>query len=198
MTTPTAAANTGIGATAGGGLLASIGSIFSGISQKNMYDYQAQVSRINSQIDQQNSEYSLNQGEQQATITGLKGAQQFGAIRANQGASNIDVNSGSTVNVQNSQKQITAMDLTTIRQNAAKTAYDWQVKSTSDLNQAGLYDKAGSNAETAGFLGAASSILGTVGSVSSKWLQGSTAGIYGSTSGGTRETMGLDNIYAVR
>lgn len=198
MTTPAAAANTGIGATAGGGLLSAVGSIFSGISQKNMYDYQAQVSRINSQIDQQNSEYSLNQGEQQATITGLKGAQQFGAIRAAQGASNIDVNSGSTVNVQNSQKQITAMDLTTIRQNAAKTAYDWQVKSTSDLNQAGLYDKAGSNAETAGFLGAASSILGTVGSVSSKWLQASTAGIYGSTSGGTRETMGLDNIYAVR
>lgn len=168
----------GIGSSLAGGILGAYGAEKSGQAQQQMYDYQAQVARINSQIDLQNRDYALNVGEIQATQEGMKAGQQFGQIRAAEGASNLDVNSGSAADVQRSQKQITAIDLTQIRSNAAKTAYDYDVKSVMDTNQASLDVMAGANAKTAGDIGAMSSILGSVSSVSSKWLQGNQAGLF--------------------
>ncbi len=168
----------GLGATLGGGILSAFGAEKSGQAQQSMYNYQAQVAKINADIDKQNAEWELNKGQIQTQQYGMKAAQQMGQIRAAQGASNIDVNSGSNALVQSSQKTITGIDMAQIRSNAAKTAYDFDVKSTMDLNQATLDTVAGKNAKTAGDIGAASSILGTVGSVSSKWLQGNQAGMF--------------------
>ena len=176
--TAAAAGTIGIGASLGGGLLSAFGAEKSGQSQQAMYDYQAQVARINSQIDKQNADWARNKGEIEATQFGLKSAQQFGQIRAAQGASNIDVNSGSSVRVQDSQRQLTRMDMGQIRANAAKVAYDFDVKSSMDLNQATLDTFAGENAKTAGDINAFSSILGTAGSVSSKWMQGQQMGMF--------------------
>jgi hypothetical protein len=169
----------GLGASLAGGLLSAFGAKKSGESQQQMYDYQAQVARINSQIDLQNRDYALNQGEIQASQYGMKAAQTFGAIRAAQGASNLDVNSGSAALVQGSERRVASIDMTQIRSNAAKVAYDYSTKSAMDLNQSTLDTMAGVNARTAGNISAASSILGTAGSVSSKWLQGKQAGLWG-------------------
>jgi hypothetical protein len=49
----------------------------------------------------------------------------------------------------------------------------------SDTNQATLDIAAGKNAAAAGDINAVSSILGTAGSVSSKWLQGNQVGLWG-------------------
>jgi len=168
----------GIGTSLAGGLLSAFGAKQTGENQQAMFNYQAQVARINSQIDKQNEEYARNQGEIQATQYGMKARQQAGAIRAAQGASNIDVNSGSAAKVQADQRFIAQTDLTQIRSNAAKVAYDYDVKSVMDLNQANLDVMAGENAKQAGQINAMSSILGTVGSVSSKWLQGGQQGMW--------------------
>jgi hypothetical protein len=148
-----------------------------------MYGYQAQVARINSQIALQNADYAREQGEQQAVIEGRKGAQQLGQIKAAQGASGLSANSGSNAQVQASQQATTSLDLTQIRANAAKTAYDFDVQSTEDINQAGLYSAAASNAATAGDISALGSIIGGAGSVSSKWLAGNQQGLWGSAGG---------------
>lgn len=179
MTSPTAIGGVGAGASLAGGLLSAYGSEKSGAAQQQMYNYQAQVAQINSQIDLQNSEYASNQGEIQAQQYGMKASQQRGQIIADQGASGIAVGAGSSARVVQSQNLVTAMDLTQIRSNAAKVAYDYQVKSTMDTNQATLDVMAGENAKTAGDINAAASILGTVGSVSSKWLSGSQSGLWG-------------------
>jgi cbb3-type cytochrome oxidase subunit 3 len=168
----------GLGSSLAGGIMSAFGAEKSGQAQQAMYNYQAQVARINSQIDQQNAEYAINQGEQQAQQYGLQAAQQYGKIVAGQAASGFDVNSGSNVDVQRSQRTISAMDLTQIRSNAAKTAYDYNVRSTMDTNQATLDVMAGQNAKLAGDIQATSSILGSVSSVSSKWLQGSQMGMF--------------------
>lgn len=184
MADPVTLGAIGIGTTLAGGALSAFGAEKSGAATQQMYQYQAAVAQINKNIDLQNSEYAIEQGEEQAGIEGRKGAQQFGAIRATEGASNIDVNSGSAALVQSSQRAITATDMSQIRANAAKTAYDFQVRATSDSNQATLDQIAGANAKTAGDITAAASILGTVGSVSSKWLSGSQSGMFGSSLGG--------------
>jgi hypothetical protein len=181
--TASAVGGVGIGASLVGGMLSAYGAAQSGAAQQNMYNYQSQVATINANIDRQNAEYALNQGEQEAQQYGLKAAQQRGQIIANQGASGIAIGSGSSAAVVASQGQLTRMDLTQIRSNAAKTSYDYTVKATDDTNQATLDVLAGDNAKVAGDISAASSILGTVGSVSTKWLQGNTAGMWATTGG---------------
>ena len=177
-------AGVGLASSLAGGLVGAAGAASSGTAQQQMYNYQGAVAQINSKIDLQNADYAINQGEQQATQYGMKEAQQFGQIRASQGASNIDVNSGSNAQVQSSERAVGAIDTTTIRSNAAKVAFDYDTKSTMDLNQSTLDTMAGINAKTAGDINATSSILGTVGSVATKWQQANTAGLFGGGGGG--------------
>ena len=174
----------GMGATLAGGVLGAQGATQEAAATQKMYNYQAGVAKINSQIDLQNADYARNQGEVQAQQYGQKAAQQFGAIRTTQAASGLDVNTGTNAMVQDSQRKVTATDLGTIRANAAKTAYDYNVKSVMDLNQSTLDVMAGENAVAAGKIKAQASILGSVASVASKWSQGSQMGMFGGSGSG--------------
>jgi len=166
-----------MGSTLIGGIMQGEGKKQSYEAQSRVYNYQSQVAKINSDIDKQNADYAINKGEQQAVIAGMKGAQEFGHIRAGQAASGFDVNTGSNADVQAGQRKITAMDMDTIRANASKVAYDYNVKSVEDINQAGLYTMASSNASQAGDLALMSSLVSTAGSVSDKWLSGRQSGL---------------------
>ena len=66
----------GLGASLAGGILGAEGAKTTAADQQKMYNYQAGVAKINSQIDLQNADYARNQGEIQATQFGLKEAQQ--------------------------------------------------------------------------------------------------------------------------
>lgn len=187
-----AAGSIGLGSSLAGGILSAFSAEKEGQSQSQMYNYQAQVSRINAQIDRQNSEWAQQKGDIEGRQYGMKAGQQFGQIRAAQGASGLDVNSGSAKEVQQSQRTITHMDEAQIRENAGKTAYDYRFKQTQDENQAGLYDKAASDVKSAAHLKALGSIIGTAGSVSSKWMAGSQAGMFGGGSGGSISLYGPD------
>lgn len=189
----------GIGATIAGGITAAEGAKTTAAATQQSYNYQAGVAQINSAIDLQNADYARNQGDIQAMDYGLKAGQTQANIKVAQGASGLDVNSGSALAVQQSQKVITGIDTAQIRSNAAKVAYDYDVKSTMDLNQSTLDVMGGQNAITAGNIQAEASILGTVGSVASKWTQGNTAGLFGSgtSSGPASPTMGLAGIGAI-
>lgn len=178
----TALGAVGIGATLAGGITSAIGAEKTASATQQSYNYQAGVAQLNSQIDLQNADYTRQQGETQAMQYGMKQSQQEAQIKVNQAASGLDVNSGSALAVQQSQKTIGGIDTAQIRTNAAKTAYDYDVKSTMDLNQSTLDVMGGNNAIAAGNISAASSILGSVGSVSSKWLSGSQSGLFGSGS----------------
>jgi hypothetical protein len=176
---PSSIATIGIGSTLAGGIMQGVGQKQSAEAQSKMYAYQAQVAKINSDIDKQNADYAINQGEQQAVIAGMKGAQQLGQIKVTQAASGFDVNTGSNKDVQDSQRLVTGMNLDQIRANASKVAFDYSTKSVMDLNQANLDTMASADASKAGDIALASSLVSTAGSVSSKWLQANQQGIPG-------------------
>lgn len=178
---PSSIGAAGLGTSAGGSILSAFGSIASGSANQDMYDYQASIARLNSQIDLQNAEYSRQVGEQQASQYGIKAGQQMGAIKSAQASSGLDVNSGSAMDVRASQGRLNRLDTDVIRSNAAKTAYNYEIKSTMDNAQAGLYSMAGDNAMSAGLIGAGSSVLGGLGSVSGQWLQGQRVGLWSGT-----------------
>lgn len=168
----------GLGATLAGGLLQAFGAQKEGAATQQAYNYRAQVSRINADINRQNAGWARDKGEKEAVQYGMKAAQQRGQIVATQSASGLDVNSGSNREVQRSQDLIKDMDLASIRENAAKIAYDYDTKAVMDENQATLDVMAGSNAKFAGGIKALGSIIGSVSSVSSKWQQGNSIGLW--------------------
>jgi len=172
-----------VGTVAGGAVQAE-GDLQQGTREQQMYNYQSAVAQINAQIDTQNAEWARTQGEIQAVQYGQKASQQRGQIIAAQGASNIAVGSGSSAEVVRSQGLITSMDLAQIRNNAAKTAYDYDTKAIADKNQAGLDVLAGQNALEASKIKATSTMIGTASSVASKWSQASAAGMFGKAEGG--------------
>jgi hypothetical protein len=159
-------------------MLSAFGAKKEGEATQQMYNYRAGVAKINADIDRQNAAWARDKGEKEATQYGMKAAQQRGAIRAAQGASGIDIHSGSAKEVQRSQEMIKDIDLATIRSNAAKVAYDYDTKAVMDENQASLDTMTGQYAKQAGEIKAASSILGTVSTVSSRWQQGRSTGLW--------------------
>lgn len=180
-----ALAGIGMGATALGGLTSAIGSIMGGISGSNMYNYQAGIAKINSQIAKQNADYARAVGEQQAETSGMKTRAQIGSTKAIQGAHGFDVNSGSAALVRGSEAEIGQFDQSVIRSNAAKRAYGYEVEALQDTAQGKIYGMAAQGSMTQGILGATGSILGTAGSVAGKWLDASRLGIGSSSVLGT-------------
>lgn len=168
----------GLGANLAGGLLSAFGANKQGEAQQAMYNYRAQVARINADINRQNAAWARQKGEAETLQYGLKAAQQRGKIITTQAASGLDIRSGSARDVQESQEKINAMDQSTIRSNAAKIAYDYETKAVMDENQAGLDVMAGEYSREAGQYKGLESIIGTVSSVSSKWQQGRSTGLW--------------------
>ena len=181
MGTPGQMAGLGMGASAGGSLMSAGGAIASGISNSKMYDYQSGIAKLNQQIDSQNAEFAVQTGEQQALQAGLKQGAQMGQIKAAQASSGFDVRSGSAAQVRTSQAGLNTLDTNIIRSNAAKTAYNYQMQGTVAGAQASMYQMAGANALEAGGIGAASSILGGISSVSSEWTQAQRVGMFNGT-----------------
>jgi len=161
--------------------------IMGGLSSRSQYKYQQGIAQLNAKINEQNAAYQRQVGEIQAQRVGMEGAQRMGQIRATQGASNLDVNRGSQAGVQASQHAIILQDQATTRANAADRAYGYEVKKTQDVAQAGMYGAAARYALPA-------SIIGTAGSVASRWMQAASVGAApgGSGAGGWAGGMGLD------
>lgn len=163
----------GTGATIAGGVTSAMGAKYAGEAKGRMYDYQAGLAEINKKIELGNAEYARSKGEVDASIVGVKGRQQMGLIKSAQGASGVDANSGSSEQVRDSQRGATQFDESMVRSNAARVAYGHEIAA---LGKQGDVDMAKMGAETSrttGDIQATASILGTVGSVASKWYQAS-------------------------
>lgn len=157
-----------------GGGVGAYGAIESGNAAASAASYQNQVAQNNAIIANQNAQQATAAGEAQVTQSQLKTAATIGAIKTDQAASGLDVNSGSNVDVQSSAKELGELDALTIRNAAARQAYGYQTQSMSDVASGQLLSAQSSQDLTAGMFGAGGSILGGVGSAANdygKYLQ---------------------------
>lgn len=171
-------ATLGMGATALGGGVSAIGSLMSGGAQAGMYQYQAGVAKVNQRIALQNADYERAVGTVEAQRSGMKSRFTAGNIITGQVAKGFKVNSGSNAAVTDSANLVARMDQQTIQDNSLRRAYGHDIEAYKEANQESIYKAAGENAETAGQIGAISSILGSASSVSSKWYQGRQSGVW--------------------
>jgi hypothetical protein len=141
--------------------------------------YQAQVAANNQKIAQQNAQFSLASGRQQAQIQDIKTGQNLGQIKAAQAASGLDVNTGSNLDVQQSAAEIGRLDTLTIMNNAMKQSGGFLAQGQQFTAESQLDTMKASAAQTAGSIGVASSILGGASSFSDKWLGYQQKGVAG-------------------
>ncbi len=157
--------------------LSAVSAISQGQAQSASANYQAQVARVNQQIQEQNATYERQKGDVEAQSQDMKNKAALGALSAAQGASGFDMNSGSSLDTRVSARELGRLDTLTVRNNAERRAHDFDIAAMNQGAQAGLYQAQGKTSQMAGYLGAASSLIGGVSSVSDKWLKFQNAGL---------------------
>lgn len=129
------------------------GSISAGNSAKKAYDYNAQVSRERAQ-----SELDAAAAEAMQIRTDV--ARKMGDAKAAYGASGVVLGSGSPLDVMS--------DLATQGELSTQLRlYEGKLRAKSAIEQANLDTMQGKAAQTAGYYGAAGSLLGGIGKVAS-------------------------------
>jgi hypothetical protein len=172
-------------ATVVGGVISAVGAENQAAAQEKAANYQAQVAANNATIASEQAKQATAAGESNVENQQLQSRQKIGAILAAQAASNVDVNSGSSLDVRTSQQQLGQLDALTIQSNAARQAYGYQTQSVSDTAQSGLYQSQASNDATAGGIKAAGSIISgasSAGNQYARWQQAAGSGGGGGTS----------------
>lgn len=152
------------------------GAVQQGKAAKSQAAYQAQINRNNAIVAEQNAEYAVKAGQQQAMTESLKGAAAVGGIKAAQGASGINVNTGSAVNVQESEREKNKLDVETVIHNAELKAYGYRAQARDFENQATLNEAEGKQAEKAGYIKGLGTILSGAGSVAGGWANANPSG----------------------
>jgi hypothetical protein len=161
--------------------LSAAGSIAKGNATASADRYNANVADLNSKQQTQNATWAAQAGDQQAAMSQQKTRATVGAITANQAASGIETNTGSAVAVRAGAAENGMLDAMTIRSNAARQAYGYQVQAASDKAQASQDRSEASDAETAGYIGAGSSVLGAAANPNANWSSLSSGGSSGGT-----------------
>ena len=180
----------GAGVAGAGASVQAAGAQEVGAAEQAQANYQAQVAKVNAQIAGENATYAMAAGQEEAGIAGLQGAGQVGEIKAAQGASNIDVNTGSAEKVQVSARAQNELSSEDILNNASLSAYGYRAAQTSETAQAGLETMVGEQAPiaagitaaeaeesgVAGALEAAGGALSNASGMSLKWLTAAGSG----------------------
>lgn len=154
---------------AGSMLTGVAGAAMQGYSQSQALNYQAQVARNNQIVANQNAQIAVQQGTQAEQAQRIKTGEMIGGIEASQGASGVELSSGSPLAVRSSAAETGELDAETIRYNAKIQARNLLYQGAQYGAQAGLYSAQSDWA-------IANSILGGASSVSDKWLRYSQLG----------------------
>lgn len=144
-----------------GGAVGAVGSIASGMGQAKAAKTNAKIQEANAQISQNNAQYAGEVGEVNASKAEMKTRQDMGSVIASQSASGVDVNSGSSPQVQESIAQTGQLDALTVRSNAARQAYGYQTQAAGQVMQAGLDKNEASNDMIGAGINSATTFLGS-------------------------------------
>lgn len=173
-----------IGASAAGGLMQAKGHSALGASEAAMYQYKAGIAEMNKQIALQNAEYERAAGGVQAQMVALRHRERQGITKTAQGASGLDVSSGSAKLVRDSQAAVAQHDQGMVRSNAARRAYAYEVEAVTEEHNANLAKMGAKHSLMKGKYGAIGSLIGTAAGVSGKIAGAGQSGAFGAFGGG--------------
>ncbi len=136
------------------------GQIVAGRAAANADIFNANVEAQNAEISTQKAAWAGEEGDQATGVSQLKTAAKVGSIKANQGASGVEVGTGSNAAVVDSARKVGMLDALTIRSNAAREAYGYQTEAYSHRAQEALNRFSAKNAVQSSKINAATTLLG--------------------------------------
>jgi hypothetical protein len=156
-----------------GALATAGGALFQGVSNSQAASYRSTVARNNAAIANQNAQRAIAAGQQQAQNQSRQNAAAYGAIKTSQAANGIDVNSGSALDVQASQRAKGQLDAETSLYNAQVQAYGYRTNAVSNEAESQLDQMTATNAPIGAAMGAFGGLLGN--SKFTSWIGGTDA-----------------------
>lgn len=151
-----------------------IGALTQGNANADAANYAAQVAANNQTIASQNAAYAAAAGEAKAANEALSQRHKMGATLAGLAASGVDVNSGSSLDVRESQTRLAQQDVENVRSNAALNVYGYRTQASNFGAQAELDRAQASSASTGGLLKGLGGLLSSAPSFT-KLFGGTTA-----------------------
>jgi hypothetical protein len=155
-----------------------VGTIAGGIANQNSASYQAAVANNNSIVAQQNATEAEEAGSAAAENQSLKGAAELGKVKTAQAANGIDVNSGSALDVQESERETNQLSTENVFHNDLMQAYGYRVQSENFQSEAALDTAKADEAVPASVLSATGGLLSSASSIGGKW-SGSANSLFG-------------------
>ncbi len=152
-----------------GAATSAIGTIGAGIAQSKASAYQAQIAKNNAITAGQNAEYATQAGQEKAQEQSLKNRDILGKIIAGQAANNIDVNSGSAVDVQATQRETGMLDVLQTENNAALQNYGYRTQAVGYQSQAALDEAQSKQAIPGALLSSAGGLASSAASLGQKF-----------------------------
>lgn len=135
--------------------------------EQTAYEFQSQVAKRNAGIAQLQASDALNRGAKTENAVRQKTAQLKGAQRADLAARNIDLGSGSALDILTSTDHMGEIDALKARDNANKEAWGYGVQAQNYADDSKLLDWRGSQQSPVS--DAASTLLTGAGHVASSW-----------------------------
>ena len=155
-------------------------SIQQGNAQQAMYNYKAQIELNNAGIAQQNAGQERQAGIEDARMQRLKAMQTIGTQQAAMASNNIDVTSGTPLDLIEDTATFGELDALMSEYNAEKRALAYEQQAQNFANQANLDIISGKNARTSGYLNAFSSGISGLGNTVSGVINSTGLGGFGS------------------
>jgi len=140
------------------------------------YNEQAKLARRNALAAEAQAKNAAYSGAEEEQAVRRKGRRVMGAQAAGYGANNIDISSGSALDVLNSTNYDNLMDALAVRRNAANEVYGYQTEAVNSRNQAKSYQTAAANATKAGWLNAGASLLSGTTSLAGRYRKYRSSG----------------------
>lgn len=157
-----------------GTAVSAIGQMAAASAQAKAANYQAQIANMNAQIQEENAKSRLDASAREEQQHRLKVAMLRGNQRAAMAANNVDLASGSPLEVLVDTAYAGEMDALSIRKKGADEAYNYRVEAANLRAQSQLYRMEAKSARTGGMLSALGTLAGGFGDAIGKY--GSTFG----------------------
>lgn len=140
--------------------LTAYGQLEAGKAAKQAGDYNAAIARNNQIIAERQAEDAVKRGDIAADEQRRKTARIAGAQKAAIGASGIALDSGTPMDIFGDTAAFGELDALTIKSNAAREAYGYQVQGMNFEAEGAMARTRGNNAQRASYIQAGSTLLG--------------------------------------
>ena len=154
MCLPLAAAAAIVGAVVSAG-----GSIYSGMSANAQGKYEQQVAKQNAQLEERSQRDAISRQETAQTQHYRRLSQALGEARVRNSAAGLDIGFGSAADMETDISLIGYEDSATLAENANKETMGYDISAANYRSQGAAARAAGKSAQTAGFIGAAGTLL---------------------------------------